>query len=179
MKKLAIAAATVAAALLVAGFAYTAYAAGTRSGHAMGIEDGHHAQAAGHHGLVAIVAEVTGLGVDEVRDQRLDGKSLAAIVQDAGGDLDAVLAKAVAQHEAMHQGQLTEAQADATRAQMTAHLTAALNSTGPVDQCGMGHEVGASHPAHGMHAGQNMGPSGHNGPMGLGDHMGRGFGPAS
>lgn len=88
----------------------------------------------GAAGLLQLVAEETGLSVDEIQSECQPGRSLAAIIEAEGGDVDGVLAAAVAQSEARLQaqveaGRLTEEQAASSKAGLAAELESMLHST--------------------------------------------------
>lgn len=78
--------------------------------------------------LVDIVAELTGLTVDQVRAQRAEGNSVAAIAEANGSSAEAVVSEALAVRKALLDekvvdGTITQEQADAAYAQMTERMT--------------------------------------------------------
>lgn len=84
--------------------------------------------------LVDAVIEATGLTRGAVIGQMIDGATLAEIVTDNGGDVDAVIAAALASaaervNEAVTNGRITQEQADTILAQLSEFYTNAMNGT--------------------------------------------------
>jgi len=78
--------------------------------------------------LVDIVAELTGLSVEDVRAQRAEGNSIADIAEANGVAAEAVVSDALAARKAIldakvAQGTITQEQADVAYAQMTERIT--------------------------------------------------------
>lgn len=78
--------------------------------------------------LVDIVAELTGLSVDEVQAQRAEGNSVADIAVANGVAAETVVSEALAARKALldekvADGTITQAQADAAYEQMTERVT--------------------------------------------------------
>jgi len=78
------------------------------------------------------VLEATGLSVEELRSALAEGSTIAELIAANGGDLDALIAEAVAQREerlatAVENGRLTQEEADAQLAQFEATLSAWAN----------------------------------------------------
>lgn len=84
--------------------------------------------------LLDIVADLTGLGTDEVVAQRQDGKSFSEIAEGANVSSDQVVDAATAAREAavadaVASGQITQEQADAALAAMESRITDRVQST--------------------------------------------------
>ncbi len=93
--------------------------------------------------LADVVAKLTGQTVAEVRTERASGKSLAQIASDSGVSSTKVVSDAITARKAMlanlvKQGKITQAQADAALARMTARINARVNSTAPCNGTGPG-----------------------------------------
>lgn len=134
------------AAALVAGLAFgnvasaSALAAGAESANpvvagacGLGLKMGAAVRDAGGR-LVDIVAEATGLSVDEVRAQRQAGESLGSIASENGVAVDDVIADALAARQALLDGAvaagtITQDRADAALANMESRLTERVNAT--------------------------------------------------
>lgn len=95
--------------------------------------------------LVDVVADLTGLTVEEVQAQRADGKSAADIAEASGVSKDAVVDAALASRKAVldakvADGSITADQADAAYARMTERVTERVTSSEPGSSgaCGEG-----------------------------------------
>ncbi len=93
--------------------------------------------------LADIVAKLTGTSVTEVREARADGKSFAEIASASGVSSSKVVSDAIAARKAMldelvKRGRITQAQADAALARMTARLNERVNSTAACTGAGCG-----------------------------------------
>jgi hypothetical protein len=89
-------------------------------------------------GLVRMVAEETGLTVQEVAEQYRAGNSLASILTANGVDVNTFIETAIAQAEerfaqAVENGRLTQEEADARLAQLREDLPAQLNEVPAVE----------------------------------------------
>jgi predicted DNA-binding protein (UPF0251 family) len=98
-------------------------------------------------------AAALGITVDELRTERMAGKSIATIAGEKGVDVDTVIAALVADAkaklaEAVSSGRITQAQADEQSATLEARITEHVNSTGgPHDGGPGGHHHGGPRPA--------------------------------
>jgi hypothetical protein len=120
---------------------------------------------------VEIIADETGLTITEIRDLLADGNTLAQIITDNGGSVDAVTDAAMtelAEHlaEAVEAGRITQAEADEILAAAPDRIDTALNTT---YDGGFGFGYGPGEP--GMGLGDCMGLG-----MGTGDCLGGRFG---
>jgi len=84
--------------------------------------------------LANIITEASGLSVQELRQELQAGKTLAAIITEAGGDVEAVKAEALAAvtetiNQAVTNGRLSQAQADMMLSNLETRIDDALNST--------------------------------------------------
>lgn len=139
--------------------------------------------ASGWHGAThEAVAQALGISSEELSAARAEGKTVAQIAAERGVDLDTVTAAALQSHmqaldAQVQAGRLTQAQADAMQAQMSAHLGAMFSGQyGSGWGMGLG-MMGAGH----MHGpGQMGGPEHMSGPgamWGPGPMWGPGYGP--
>lgn len=120
---------------------------------------------------VEIISDETGLTITEIRDLLADGNTLAQIITDNGGSVDAVVDAAMAElaehlAEAVEDGRITQAEADAILAAAPDRIDTALNTTFD-GGFGFGYGPGET----GMGLGDCMGLG-----MGTGDCMGGRFG---
>lgn len=84
--------------------------------------------------LADIVADLTGLSVEDVQAQRAEGDSIAEIAEANGVSADDVVSEALAARKALldakvADGTITQAQADAAYAQMTERVTERVSTT--------------------------------------------------
>jgi|GEM_PF-754355 len=119
----------------VAGIAVAAPAqdSGTASGQAAGLRIGGAFRDAGAR-LIDIVADLTGLDVEDIADRRADGESIAAIAESEGVDGESVVAEALAAREEIldqkvADGIITQERADAALANAEARLSDRIDST--------------------------------------------------
>ncbi|MCS6834622.1 MAG: hypothetical protein NZ750_01215 [Anaerolineae bacterium] len=85
--------------------------------------------------LATIITEASGLNPTELRQELQAGKSLATIISEAGGDVAAVKAEALATltetiNQAVMDGRLTQSQADNMLSNLEAHIDTVLNNVG-------------------------------------------------
>lgn len=124
----------------------------------------------GYQAISGPISNLLGMTADQIRAERLAGKSLAQIAADKGVSKDSLVNAMVASHKSVldarvKAGTLTQAQADAALAQMKTRVSESVDRT----------EVGPNRPADGQGLGLAFG----RGPMGrqLGPQDGTGFGP--
>lgn len=84
--------------------------------------------------MVDVVANLTGLSVDEIADRRASGESIATIAESAGVSADKVVnttldVRKKALNKAVANGDLTREQADAALERMRERLTERVTST--------------------------------------------------
>jgi len=95
---------------------------------------GHGAVKGGAQNMVKAVADITGLDIDTIRQERQAGKSLAAIAQEKGITEDTLISKIVAENQAKIQslvdsGKMTQAQYDKCIADMQTRAKENLERT--------------------------------------------------
>ncbi len=83
--------------------------------------------------LIDVLASMTGLTTDEIKAERADGQSIAAIAQANGVETDAVVAKALEARKAVldakvKDGTITQAAADAAYTQMSERIAGRVTS---------------------------------------------------
>ncbi|MCL4531858.1 MAG: hypothetical protein M1582_01465 [Actinobacteria bacterium] len=124
----------------------------------------------GYQAISGPISTLLGMSADQIRAERLAGKSLAQIAADKGVSKDALVNAMVQSHQSIldarvKAGTLTQAQADAALATMKTRVSQSVDRT----------EVGPNRPADGQGLGLAFG----RGPMGrqLGPQEGTGFGP--
>lgn len=126
--------------------------------------------------LADIVAELTGSTAEDVREERLEGKSFAEIAAEQDVAVEDVVAAAIGARkalldEAVASGEITQAQADAALDRMQTRLTERVSSDTPCAGGGSGACAGSG-------AGGVCGANGASG-MGRGCGAGRGSGAGS
>ena len=114
------------------------------AGMAMG---GHGAVKGGAQNMVKAVADLTGLDIDTIRQERQAGKSLATIAQEKGVTEDALISKIITDNQAKIQslvdsGKMTQAQYDKCIADMQTRVKENLERTTTGPQNGQGQGAG-------------------------------------
>ncbi len=124
----------------------------------------------GYQAISGPISTLLGMTADQIRAERLAGKSLAQIAADKGVSKDALVSTMLGSHKSVldarvQAGTLTQAQEDAALATMKARVSQSVDRT----------QVGPNRPADGQGLGLAFG----RGPMGrqLGPQDGTGFGP--
>ena len=117
---------------------------GTRPEHGSRGMGGKHSSAA--------VAAVLGMTEEEVHTAQHDGKTLATLASEKGVDVQTVIDALVADastrlDQAVTDGKLTQAEADAKKAELPAKMAERVNSTRPAGGRGPGGHRGATPPA--------------------------------
>lgn len=100
--------------------------------------------------LVDVLADLTGLSVEDIQAKRADGESIAQIAKSEGVDSQTVVDKALAARKAILDervaaGSITQEQADAAYTRMTERLNDRVNATttGPGQGRGRGAGCGS------------------------------------
>ena len=91
--------------------------------------------------ILQIVADATGLDAQEIRTQLQDGATLADLITANGGDVNAVIADALAVvteqvNQAVTDGKITQERADEILANAETRITEAINNTTPLGEGG-------------------------------------------
>jgi len=94
--------------------------------------------------ILQVVVDATGLDTQEIRTQLQDGATLADLITANGGDVNAVIAEALAvvteqTNQAVTDGKITQERADELLANAETRITEVINGTAPLgDGAGLG-----------------------------------------